>query len=154
MRSVPGQFLCVIAEVRSVLGLTSYYRRFVHGYVKIAKPLYELTENGKEFVWTQECDKAFGTGRGPILAYPTIDDQFILDIDAGGVAIVAVLSQVQEGNEREIAYYSRASKKAETNYRVTCCELLAVVDGVRHFIIICMGRSLLFKPIMEPCVGR
>ena len=48
-----------IGEVRSFLGLTSYYRRFVHGYAKIAKPLHELTENGKEFVWTQECDKAF-----------------------------------------------------------------------------------------------
>lgn len=139
-----------IGEVRSFLGLTSYYRRFVHGYAKIAKPLHELTENGKEFVWTQECDKAFDAlkenlGRTPILAYPNIDDQFILDTDASGVAIGAVLSQVQEGNERVIAYYSRALKKAERNYCVTRRELLAVVDGVRHFHHYLYGKKFVVR---------
>lgn len=41
---------CSVAEVRSFLGLNSYYRRFGQGYTKIAKSLHELTENGKPFV--------------------------------------------------------------------------------------------------------
>ena len=48
-----------VAEVRSFLGLTSYYRGFIYEYAHIAKPLHGLTESGKEFLWTEECDKAF-----------------------------------------------------------------------------------------------
>ena len=102
------------------------------------QPLHELTENGKEFSWTEDCEKAFHTLKEklvstPILAYPTCEGQFILDADASGVATGAVLSQVQDGIERVIAYFSRALKKAERNYCVTRRELLAIVGGVRHF---------------------
>ena len=85
------------ADVRSFLGLTSYYPRFVHEYATIAKPLHGLTENGKEFSWTEDYEKAFHTLKeklvsAPILAYPTRDGQFILDADASGLATSAVLS--------------------------------------------------------------
>lgn len=53
----------------------------------------------------------------PILAYPEVDgDEFILDTDATGYAIGGVLSQVQDGKERIIAYGSRCLDKAERNY--------------------------------------
>ena len=57
-----------------------------------------LTESGKEFSWTEACEKAFGTlkenlASAPVLAYPTLDDTFIPNSDASGVAIGAVLSQ-------------------------------------------------------------
>ena len=134
-----------VAEVRSFLGLTSCFRRFIYEYAHIAKPLYELTESGKEFSWTEACDKAFCTlqqnlASAPVLAYPTLDDMFILDTDASGVAIGAVLSQVQNGTERVIAYFSRALRKAKRNC-VTQRELLAVVDGIRHFHHYLYGRK-------------
>ena len=109
-----------VAEVRSFLGLTSYYRLFIYEYAHIAKPLHELTEGGKEFLWTEVWDKDFCTLKKnpaltPVLAYPTLDDMFILDTDASGVAIGAVLSQVQTGTEKVIAYFSRALRRAERN---------------------------------------
>ena len=135
-----------VAEVRSFLGLTSYYRRFIYEYAHIAKPLHELTEGGKEFLWTEACDKAFCTlkknlASTPVLAYPTLDDMFILNTDASGVAIGAVLSQVQTGTEKVIAYFSRALRRAERNYCTTRRELLAVVDGIRHFHHYLYGRK-------------
>lgn len=135
-----------VTEVRSFLGLMSYYRRFIYQYAHIAKPLHELTESGKEFLWMEACDKAFCTLKKnltstPILAYPTLDDLFILDTDASGMAIGAVLSQVQNGTEKVIAYFSRALKRVERNYCTTRRELLAVVDGIHHFQHYLYGRK-------------
>ena len=44
-------------QVKSFLGMASYIRKFIKGYAKIAKPLTELTESGKKFEWTNECDQ-------------------------------------------------------------------------------------------------
>jgi hypothetical protein len=46
---------CSVTEVRSFLGLAGYYRRFIEGFSKIAKPMTSLLEKGKEFKWTHEC---------------------------------------------------------------------------------------------------
>ena len=69
----------------------------------------------------------------PILAFPRTDLPFILDTGASDHGIGAALSQIQEGIERVIAYYSRVVSKTERNYCVTRRELLAVVDSVQNF---------------------
>ena len=94
-----------VAEVRSFLGLTSYYRRFIYEYAHIAKPLHELTESGKEFSWTEACNKAFYTLKEnltsiSIQTYPTLDYMFILDTDTSGVTIGAVLLKVQNDTKK------------------------------------------------------
>lgn len=100
-------------ELRSFLGLTGYYRKFVKDYSRIAKPLYDLTKKEKKCVWTTDCQGAFEKLKSklisaPIFAYPDIDaGEFILDTDASAFAIGSVLSQVQGGKERVIAYESR-----------------------------------------------
>ena len=124
----------------------SYYCCFIFEYTHTAKPLHEVTESGKEFLWAEACDKGFCTLKEnlvstPVLAYPTLDGMLILDRDASGVAIGAVLSQVQNGTEKEIAYFSRALKRVEINYSVTHCELLAVIDGISHFHHYLYGRK-------------
>jgi hypothetical protein len=86
-----------IKEVRSFIGLCSYYRRFVKGFATIAKPLHQYTEKGRKFEWTKECDTAFGTLKhflveAPILGYPMYRGDFILDTDASDVGMGAVLS--------------------------------------------------------------
>lgn len=59
--------------------------------------------------------------------------EFVLDTDASGHRIGAVLSQVQYGTEKVIAYYSRVLSKSERNYCVTRRELLAIVDSLKSF---------------------
>ena len=129
-------------EVKSFLGLASYYRRFVPDFSTVAQPLYKLTEAKKEFVWTGECQVAFDSLKGSltsarVLAYPTREGKFVLDTDASDHGIGAVLSQFQGGMERPIAFASRTLSKSERNYCVTRRELLAIVEFVkqhRHYL--------------------
>ncbi|CAC5425553.1 unnamed protein product [Mytilus coruscus] len=70
----------------------------------------------------------------PILTYPCVEKEFILDTDASGTGVGAVLSQINDdGKECVIAYYSRTLSKTERQYCVTRRELLAIVLAVKHF---------------------
>ena len=69
----------------------------------------------------------------PVLAYPDMTKNFILDTDARGVGAGEVLSQMYDGKERVIGYFSKFPSKTERRYCVTRHELLAVVEVVKHF---------------------
>ena len=132
-----------IHELRSVMGMFSYYRRFINHFSELAKPLITLTEGNKNFHWGPEQDKAFlalkeALMKAPVLAHPRIDGDFILDTDASNVGIGGVLSQVQDGVERVISFGSRILTKAERNYCTTRREMLAVVhfcEQYKHFLL-------------------
>ena len=101
-----------VTEVRSYLGLGSYYRRYVNNYSELARPLIELTKKDKKFEWDQKCQQSFASQKRiltspEIMAYPRDEGLFILDTDACGTSIGAVLSQVQDNRERIIAYGSK-----------------------------------------------
>ena len=104
-------------EVRSFVGLCSYYRRFVKGFANVARPFHQIV-NADEFRWTAECEVAFSELKQalttlPVLGCPADEGIFILDTDASGQGIGAVLSQIQDDQERVIAYFSRAMIKPE-----------------------------------------
>ena len=125
-------------ELRSFLGLCSYYRRFIANYSHLAKPLTRLTEKDQKLNWTTECSEAFDRLRhmlvtASILAHPDFTKSFILDTDASNHAIGAVLSQKVGNKEKVIAYASRTLSKCERNYCVTRKELLALVYFVKYF---------------------
>lgn len=137
-------------EVRSFLGLCTYYRRFVEGFANIAAPLHKLTEANNTFTWSQTCENSFRRLKAalcssPILAYPKQRGQFILDTDASNIGIGAVLSQVQDGEERVIEYFSKILSKPERNYCVTRKELLAIVKSVDHFHRYLYGREFIIR---------
>lgn len=137
-------------QVRSFLGLSSYYRKFVKNFSLIAKPLFLLTENNVKFNWTFECDLAFEKLKqnlitSPILSFPSGKGEFIIDADASNHGIGVVLSQIQDGKERVISYYSRVFSKSERNYCVTRRELLAVVDAMKSFHHYLCGRKFLVR---------
>jgi len=111
-------------QLRSFLGLCTYYRRFNSGFADIAKPLSKLTEEKGTFEWATEAETAFQALKdalctAPVLGYPRPGEKFIVDTDASNVGIGDVLSQVQEGGERVVAYFSKTLSKAERNYCVT-----------------------------------
>ncbi|CAH8628181.1 unnamed protein product [Schistosoma guineensis] len=136
-------------DVRSFLGLASYYRRFVRDFASLAAPLHRLTHKGRKFLWTSECQQAFDALKArltspPILAFPDTSadgGEFILDTDASSSAIGAVLSQVaRDGHERVIAYASRRLDKTEARYSTTRREMLALVKFLQHFRHYLLGK--------------
>ena len=127
-----------VTEVRSFTGFTNYYRRFIKGYAKVARPLHELTsgENGKKkhskVQWTDRCQESFDSlkkicSESPVLAYADYAKPFVLHTDASTTGLGAVLYQKQEdGKERVIAYASRTLNRAERNYDAHKLEFLAL----------------------------
>ena len=135
-----------VSEVRQFVGLASYYRRFVRDFATVAKPLHELTKKYARFNWTAECQEAFEELKlrltsAPVLAYPLDSGELFLDTDASDWGIGAVLSQIQEGEEKVLAYGSRRLSATEQNYCTTRRELLAVVEFTSHFRHYLLGRS-------------
>ena len=111
----------------------------MEGYARIAAPLHCLTrKTSKVFCWTELCKKAFDTLKQrltspPILAYLKFDSEFTLTTDASEVARGAVLSQVQDGKGRVVAYWSQQLDKSQRSYSTIEQEALAVVMAMKEF---------------------
>ena len=124
-----------VKDVRSFLGLASYYRKFIPAFATIAAPLTRLTEKNVKFQWSEACQKALNDLKealttAPVLSYPKDNGQYIIDTDASLFGIGAVLSQVQNGEEKVIAYASKSLSRSQRRYCTTKRELLAVVQFV------------------------
>ena len=100
--------------------------------------------------WTDECQEVFEGLKAelisePILALPTNDGIFVLDLDASDFGLGAVLSETHNGEERVIAFASRTLSKPELKYEVTRKELLAVVFGLKQFRQYLLGRHIILR---------
>nr|XP_054764688.1 uncharacterized protein LOC129271338 [Lytechinus pictus] len=131
-------------EVEQFLGLANYHRVFMKDYARVAGPLYELTGN-HAFSWTEFHQEAFEQIKAlltsaPVLTLPNAHDPFILDTDASSTAIGAELLQVQNGEEKVIAYGSLSLSPQQRNYCVTRRELLALVLFCRQYRHYLLGR--------------
>ena len=139
-----------VTDVRSFLGTTGYYRRFVPGFSDIARPLVDLTKKGQRFEWDDACQNAFQKLKqclveAPILASPDPAKPFILDTDASATGIGAVLSQEHDGVERPVAYASKVLSPSERAYCTTYRELLGVVTFVLHFKHYLLGAPFVIR---------
>ena len=138
----------VPTKVRQFLGLSCFYRRFINGFAAIAQSLHRLTQKGVHFQWSVECQQAFETLKrlltsAPVLAYPRMEDPFVLETDASILGLGAILSQQQpDGTIHPVAYASRSLNQAERNYRITELETLAAVWAVTHFRAYLYGNSV------------
>ena len=115
-------------------------------FAEMARPLHKASEVTAKFNWAPEAQDAFGTLKSrltttPILAFPMMKEPFILYTDAGLTAMGAVLSQVQDGQERAICYASKAFSKTQTRYCATKRELLVVVNYTQHFKHYLLGEK-------------
>jgi hypothetical protein len=121
-----------VGNIRSFLGLTGYYWRFIEGFLKISKPMTELPEKDKKFEWTPACEASFQELKkrlttAPILVMPDMEKPFSTYCDASGQGLGCVV--MQDG--RVVAYASRQLRKHEVNYPTHDLELVTVVDALK-----------------------
>ena len=98
-------------KVRAFLRLVGYYRKFIRGFAKIAKPLTLLTRQQVKFDWTPGHQEAFihlkeTIVQAPILHYPNRNKTYIVYTDASDDACGAQLSQEHNGTEFPVAFLS------------------------------------------------
>jgi hypothetical protein len=126
-----------IGDVRSFLGLASYYRKFIRNFADIARPLTMLTAKNVPFQWADDQETSFralkvALSNPPVLVYPTTQGTFVLDTDASNNAIGAVLSQYQPGetlnDARVVAFGSKTLTDAERNYDTRGSQWCGVFD--------------------------
>ncbi|MCO5578975.1 hypothetical protein L7F22_032826 [Adiantum nelumboides] len=111
--------LKTVHDVRSFLGLCSYYKRFIRNFAEIASPLHALQKKGVTFRWTQKEISAFNLLKekmtsDPVIVLPDLRKSFVVQCDACGSSIGAVL--MQEG--RVVAYESRILQGSEKTMQV------------------------------------
>ena len=142
-----------VKEVRSFLGLSSYYRKFIRNFSKIAAPLFKLTKKDEQFLWTDEQENSFRIlkeklSSEPILKYPDYSREFILLTDASKTSLGAILSQKDDdGKEHPIIYDSRSLNIHEKNYDITKLEALAIMWAIKKYRHYLHGRK--FKIITD-----
>ncbi|UYV79893.1 hypothetical protein LAZ67_18000997, partial [Cordylochernes scorpioides] len=155
-------------EVRSFMGLCSYYRRFVKDFANKAKPLHDLLRNNVKFFWSNEQEQSFQILKSapttdPVLGHFKEDAETLVHTDASGYGVGAVLTQLVEGKEKPIAYASRTLNAAERNYSTTERECLAVVWAIykfkpylfgKHFTVVSDHHSLCWLANGEDPSGR
>jgi hypothetical protein len=139
-----------VTQVRSFVGLATYYRKFIPDFSRIAKPLFDLTRKHVRFAWTECHEAAFlelkrRLTTAPVLSLPDPDADWILDTDASDHGIGSVLSQNVNGSERVVAYFSRVLSKTQSKYCTTRKELLSIVKSLSHFHVYLYGRKFVVR---------
>ena len=142
--------LTSVGDVRSFLGLCNYYRRFMKQYSEVSAPLTRLTRNDTPWHWGKTEQQAFENLKDlltsdHVLAYPNRHGLFILDTDASLYGMGAVLSQMQDGEERVICYGSKSFSRSQEKYCTTKRELLAVVHFVTQYRSYLVGHHFVIR---------
>ena len=156
--------------IRQFLGLAGYYRKFIKDYAAHSCALTDATRKSapERVVWNNVMNDEFVFLKHvlcsvPSLTLPTIDDQFIVQTDASGRGVGAILSVVRDGQELPVAYFSRKLKPREMKYSATELEGLAVVNAVQHFdvylvthpfVVVTDHRALVFLNSSRHANGR
>ncbi len=110
-----------VPSVRSFLGLTGYYRKYIRGYSNLAGLLFELTKKDVAFIWDMHCEHAYQALKAalvdaPVLTRLNFKQTFWLDVDWSTKGLGAILSQKEGKFERVIAYASKSLTKAQRKF--------------------------------------
>jgi hypothetical protein len=140
-----------LKEVQSFLGTCNFWWKFIQGFSVITHPLHDLIKKDTPFEWTAERQQAFDALKymittALVLKTPCEDLPYLMEMDASGVALGAVLSQKHDGSWYPVDFHSRSLTPAGRNYPTHDAELLAIIDlfkvwhhlseGTKHDIIV------------------
>ena len=134
IRSLPVP-TCV-KEVRSFIGMCSYYRRFIPNFSQIAEPIVALTRKYAHFKWSDAHQRAFDSLKDsltavPLLVYPDSYKPYVLYTDACDTCIGACLTQECEGDEKPIYYLSHKLSRSQCKWSVVEKECFAIHFGLQ-----------------------
>lgn len=120
-----------VMELRGFLGLEGYYQKFCPKFGEKARALHQLTKKN-QFKWTEIAQATFdelkkAMSSTSVLALPNFDEEFIIETDAFGYGIGAILSQ----NSRLIAYLSKGISEAKKSWSIYEKEMLAILEAIR-----------------------
>ncbi|KAI0995691.1 Transposon Tf2-9 polyprotein, partial [Podosphaera aphanis] len=128
-----------LKDLQAFLGFANFYRRFIHGFSKIAFPLTKLSRKDTSFIWTTQAQTAFETLKNafteaPILAHFDPDKAITIETDASDYVAAGILSQPDNsGVLRPVAYFSKKHSPAECNYEIYDKELLAIIRAFEEW---------------------
>ena len=134
IRSLPVP-TCV-REVRSFIGMCSYYRRFIPNFSQIAEPIIALTRKYAHFKWSDTHQKAFDYLKDsltavPLLVYPDSNKPYVLYTDASDTCIGACLTQECDGDEKPLYYLSHKLSRSQCKWSVVEKEAFAIHFGLQ-----------------------
>ena len=127
-----------LKQVRRLLGMVAWYRRFVPDLAAVVEPITWLTRKKQRLVWGPEQAGAFAeikrilTTR-PVLGCPNFELPFVLQCHASTVGLGAILSQIDGDKEMVVVYGSRTLSEPERRYSETERECLAVIWATQKF---------------------
>jgi len=140
-----------VKDIQKFLGFCNFYRRFVHAYSTLARPLFDLTKKTTTWTWTPACEAAFTSLQhtlttSPVLILLDYDKAFMLIMDASDYTTGTILEQEDTlGRSHPVAYYSKSLQPTEQNYKIHNKELLAIIHVLRHFRHYLQGNLHLTK---------
>ena len=129
-----------VAGLRRFLGTVGYFRQFIKGFASRAEPLTQLLRRDSSWDWSAEHQKSFEDLRGVlqeepiVLSFPRPEWPWVLDTDASGTQVAAVLQQTDPlGRAHVVAYASRCLTIHEQLWPIRELEAFAIVWGILHF---------------------
>ena len=134
-------------QLRTFLGLTNFYHRFIPRCAKLTDPLNTLLVESKEQLsWNDSQIHAFsavkeGLANATLLVHPKPHALTNIMTDASDTAVGAVLQQHVDGQWQPISFFSKKLQPAETRYSTFDRELLAIYLAIKHFRYFLEGRT-------------
>lgn len=144
-------------QVRAILGLIGYYRRFCPNYAELTAPLTDLTrkQSSNTINWSDECQQSLQRiqevlSSKPVVIIPSFSRPFLVRTDASNNSIGAVLMQEKESILHPVLYASRRLVDRETRYSTIEKECLAIVWGIQKFQRYLTGRHFSLETDHQP----
>jgi hypothetical protein len=126
-----------VKQLRTWLGMTTYFRSFIRSHSQLTWPLRKLLINDEKFIWGEEQEKAFNQIKDILISdvtleYPDLDKEFILETDASIEGLGYCLKQVCPVSKKEkvIEFGGRSLRKYEKNMSVYKLEILALINAI------------------------
>ena len=161
-----------VKEVRSFIGMCSYYRRYVPNFSEQAIPIIALTRKNATFIWSEDCQEAFDSLKicltnAPVLAHADPQKPYVLYTDASQGAVGAILAQKDnQAQERVVHYLSQQLNRRQRNWATIEKEAWAIVFALKRLRQYLLGakftvytdhkplKSLFVAPIKNARIER